>query len=87
MKSRAERTLAEQRHSRKNLHLVARNVVNATQLLVLLEIIPGRISRGIDLGTQQRVRARIGEKEHFAAIESEYFRQARYNLIGRMAFA
>jgi hypothetical protein len=59
----ARRThVAEQRHSRKNFHFIARDVVNAPQLLVVLEIIPGRLGRGLGIGAQQCLRARIGEE-------------------------
>ena len=80
------RHTTEQLDLRKHLHLVAHYVVNTPQVIVLPEIVPSR-SRRLSLGTQQRECARIGEKKQFAAIESQYFGQARYSSIGRMAFA
>jgi len=77
MKSRAEGTPPSRATLRKHLHLVARYVVNTPQLLVLPEIIPSGISRRLTLGIQQCVCARIGKKKQIAAIESEYFSQAR----------
>jgi len=41
--------------------------VEAAELFVLLEIFPRRIGRRLRLGSEQRLRARIGEKEKIAA--------------------
>src|SRR6202041_1206523 len=72
----ARRThVAEQRHPRKHFHLAAGNVVNAPQLLVLPEIFPGRLGRGLDLGAQEGLRSRIGQEKTFASIEPGTFPQ------------
>ena len=55
----------EQRDARQHFHLVARDIVDAPELVVLAEIFPRRFRVVLGLRRKQRLGARIGEEEKF----------------------
>jgi len=80
---------SEKCHLRQHIHLVIRDVVDASKLFVLSELVQGRNRTFCPLRSSREkyLSARVGEKKQFAVIEAEHFRQSRDNQVGRVALA
>jgi hypothetical protein len=76
--------LAQQRHPREHLHLFERNVVQATNLLVALELLPGGKNLGVSPWVKKGLSTRIGQEEQFAPVQAENVCESAYNLVRRM---
>src|SRR5882757_8920485 len=80
----ARRTnFAEKCHLRQHIHLVIRDVVDASKLFVLSELVQGRNRTFCPLRSSREkyLSARVGEKKQFALIEAKHVRQSRDNQV------